>query len=86
MKFCRYNNTNYLFFYKIKDNNLTAIYQNSNFEFHFYKNSKFHNSKNAAYINNDGYKEFWLNNKRYGYQKDFTKSSWRKFIKMQVFL
>ncbi len=85
MKFYRYNDTSYSFFYKIIDNNLTAIYQNSNFESHFYKNGNFHNNKNAAYISH-GYKEFYLYGKYYGNQNDFTKSSWRKFAKLQTFL
>jgi hypothetical protein len=65
-------------------NNITAIYSNSKIIF-FYKNGKFHNTKNAAYIYNRR-KSFRFNNTWYGNQNDFTKESWRRFVKLQVFL
>jgi hypothetical protein len=52
----------------------------------FFKNGKAHNSKNAAYVRNSGYEEFYLNGICYGNQDDFTKKSWRRFAKMQAFL
>lgn len=52
----------------------------------FFKNGNFHNNKNAAFIENTGYKEFHLNDQYYGNNTNFTKSSWRKFIKLQTFL
>jgi hypothetical protein len=70
---------------KILNNNLTAIYDNS-FAIRFYKNGKYHNSKNASYISNNGYKSFYLNGKYYGKLNKFTKQSWRKFVKLKVFL
>ena len=69
----------------IKNNKLTAIYMD-NFGGDFFKDGLRHNSKNAAYIRYDGYKQFYLNNKCYGDEDDFTKQSWRRFVKMQVFL
>jgi hypothetical protein len=70
---------------KICNNELTAIYYKG-FAVRFYKNGIWHNNKNATFIRRDGYKEFYLNNKFYGDQNDFTKKSWRKFIKLQVFI
>jgi hypothetical protein len=52
----------------------------------FYKNGKIHNTKNAAYINGLGYKQFVLNDKYYGVETNFTKESWRRFVKLKVFL
>mgnify|MGYP007069468200 CR=1 FL=1 len=86
MKFYRYVIfANYL--NKIKNNNLTAIYANICGSVFFIKNTKQHNTKNASYIRYDGqYKQFCLNGKIYGYHNTFTKSSWRKFSKLQTFL
>jgi hypothetical protein len=85
MKFYRYNDTDYSFFYKIQNNKLNAIYYD-NIVIRFFKNGKYHNTKNATLIYYNGYKEFCLNNKYYGYKFNFTKKSWRRFVKMQVFL
>ena len=51
----------------------------------FYKDGLHHNSKNAAFINNKGFKYFYLNNKCYGFEYHFNKESWRRFVKLQVF-
>ena len=84
MKF--YMDKNNSFYYnKIKNNNLTCVYCD-NIAVDFYKNGKYNNTKNAAYITYDGYKQFVLNNEVYGTEKDFTKQSWRKFAKLQAFL
>jgi hypothetical protein len=80
MKFYRYFNYN-----KGRVNKLTAIYSDNNYAI-FCKNGKYYNTKNAAYIHNSAYKEFWLNDKYYGNQNDFTKESWRRFTKLQAFL
>ena len=69
---------------KINALKLNSVY-NSSFTVWFCKYGIFHNNKNASYISN-GYKGFYLNNKLYGNQDDFTKQSWRKFVKLQVFL
>jgi hypothetical protein len=79
MKFYKNN-----FYYKIISNKLTSIYVDKN-TLSFYKNGNLHNSKNVAYKNNNGYKEFVLNDIVFGYSKDFTKKSWRRFVNMQVF-
>jgi len=71
---------------KIFSNKLDAIFQNLTRNVYFYKNGFRHNSRNAAYINYNGYKEFILNNKSYHNKYVFTKQSWRKFVKIQVFL
>ena len=73
------------FWSKILDNKLSSIYFNT-FFITFYKNGKRNNNKNAAYIENNGYKEFLLNDKYYGDETNFTKQSWRKFVKLQTFL
>ncbi len=70
---------------KIINNKLTAIYFTEVY-IEFFKNGKGHNIKNAAFIRHDGDKQFWLNDKRYGYKFNFTKKSWRRFIKLQVFI
>ena len=83
MKF--YKNNNSFTDSTIRNNKLTAIHQ-SYISIRFFKNGTFYNSKNAAYINFKGYKSFYLNDEFYGYEDNFTKNSWRKFCKMQVFL
>ena len=83
MKFYREYKGNHDFWDKIIRNKLTAIYF-SKFFFVF-KNGKYHNTKNASY-NGNGYKEFYLNSRHYGNQGKFTKESWRRFVKIQVFL
>ena len=70
---------------KIRINNLDAIYHDY-YNVIFYKNGIISNSKNAAFIEINEYKEFYLNDKDYGDENSFTKKSWRKFAKLQVFL
>ena len=53
---------------------------------YFLKNGKFHNSKNAAIIYNDDSLRFYLNGTFYGFNDDFVKESWRRFIKLKVFI
>ena len=85
MKFYKFVNEAY-YLDRIKDYNLTAIYRSSSSSIQFYKNGMLHNSKNAAYVYIGGYKRFYLNGKYYSYQDKFTKKSWRKFVKLKVFL
>lgn len=72
---------------KIRAYNLTAIY-NDHFNVIFYKKGGMHNYKNAAYKNNNDYKEFTLNGVTHFccYGNSFTKESWRRYVKLQVFL
>ncbi len=77
----RENNFSYLILIKI--NKLTAIYHNY-YYIAFFKNAKLHNDKNASYIYE--HKDFRLNNVHYGHEDDFTKESWRRLVKMNVFL
>jgi hypothetical protein len=72
---------------KIINNNLTCVHCDS-IAIRFFKNGNFHNSKNASYSNYSNYKEFCLNGKLYGDNDDddFTKQSWRKFVKLKAFL
>ncbi len=83
MKFYR-DKYPYIFWYKIKDYKLTTIYYD-NIVIRFFKNGKYHNNKNACYVHKEGYKYFYLYGKYYGDQDKFTKKSWRRFVKMQVF-
>jgi hypothetical protein len=69
----------------IENNKLTCIYIND-YVVVFFKNGLYYSNKNAAHINNHGHKEFYLNNQLYGDQNNFTKESWRRFVKLQVFL
>ena len=72
------------FWRKIRDNNYTAIYYD--YYVSFLKNGNYHNEKNATNYDGIKFKEFYLNNKCYGNHNDFTKKSWRKFVKLKVFL
>ncbi len=84
MKFYREKN-NIFYLHKIAVNLLTCIYCDD-IAIDFGKNAQNHNTKNAAYIRFDGHKCFSLNGKYYGDQNDFTKKSWRRFVKMKVFI
>ncbi len=70
---------------KIRFNNLDAIYHDY-YNIIFYKNGIISNSKNAALIEINEYKEFILNDEYYGCENDFTKESWRRFTKLKAFL
>jgi hypothetical protein len=83
MKFYKSNSYYGPYLEKILSNKLNAIY--SYYSVLFFKNGKEHNPKNAAYISNK-IKQFKLNNKFYGDQDDFTKYSWRRFVKLSTFL
>ena len=85
MKFYVEDKYNYVYWNKISDNKLTVIYYNG-FAVRFYKNGCWYNSKNAAVIHNNGIKFFYLNDSFYGKEYDFTKKSWRRFIKLKTFL
>jgi hypothetical protein len=86
MKFYKDKNNEYYYWDKIINNNLTAVYVNKNKSIRFFKNGKLHNSKNTAYVHKDGYKIFYLNSKLYGDKDNFTKQTWRRFIKLQALL
>ena len=84
MKFYKEDSANYFYWEKIKNNKLTVTYFSNNIW--FFKNGKIHNAKNVAFIKSNGLKKFHLNGKSYGYEKDFTKESWRRFAKLHAFL
>ncbi len=90
MKF--YRDKKYKFYiYYLFNNKLTAIYSYIDYV-GFYKNNFHHNVKNAAHIKNaahvseNKFKFFYLNGNLYGKDYDFTKKSWRRFIKLNTFL
>ena len=86
MKFYKDQNKNNFYYYDIICfNNLDAIYYDNNYVI-FLKNGIESNNKNYAVIKYNGYKIFSLNGKTYGYKDDFTKESWRRFVKLQAFL
>jgi hypothetical protein len=85
MKFYKDKNTAY-FINKIIDNKLLAVIDTKYKTVVFYKNGKFHNNKNAAIIYNDDSLRFYLNGTFYGFNDDFFKESWRRFIKLKVFI
>jgi hypothetical protein len=85
MKFYKEKKYYKYYTFKIYDYKLTAIYCDSAVVI-FYKNGSEHNSKNASNIDFYGYKQFCLNGKFYGDKYNFTKQSWRKFVKLQAFL
>jgi hypothetical protein len=82
MKFYKDKTFNYWAFIIINNSNAIINYKS---EIRFFKNGLAHNSKNAA-VSYGFYKRFFLNGKNYGDQYEFTKESWRKFVKLQVFL
>ena len=84
MKFYR-DKYNWNFLNKIEHSELTSIHQSYSNSIQFFLNGKCHNAKNASYIFSD-YTEFHLNGTYYGGQDDFDKKSWRKFVKLQVFI
>ncbi len=84
MKFYKDNIRNY-FWNRISVNKLTAIHSSTKYV-QFFKNGKYHNPNNADFIDNKGFKEFSLYDKSYGNHNDFTKHSWRRFVKLQIFL
>jgi hypothetical protein len=85
MKFYREKDSLH-YWLKIRSNNLDAIYYDNGSW--FFKNGEIHNYKNAAYKNNNDYKEFALNGVIHFccYGNSFTKESWRRYVKLQVFL
>jgi hypothetical protein len=82
MKF--YRDRNFYYWVKIVDHELTAIHCEKGVR--FVKNGNFHNNKNAAFIYYSGVKYFYLNEKGYGDHNNFTKKSWRKFVKLITFI
>ncbi len=88
MKFYKEKSTfDAVFFNKIFNFNLSAIYCDSSY-CEFFKNGQIHNYKNASIIDFK-FKKYFLNNKYYGCEYEFTKKSWRKFVrelKLQAFL
>ncbi len=82
MKF--YKDKNFYYWVKIVEDKLTAIHCERGVR--FVKDGDFHNNKNAAFITIKRHKEFILNDKNYGNQDDFTKKSWRRFVKLKAFL
>jgi hypothetical protein len=77
---------------KIIDDKLSAVYNYCSYDYGyhyfitFYKDGKCHNNKNACYVDDEGVKLFFLNAKEFGNQDNFTKETWRRFIKLQAFL
>ena len=83
MKFYKYKRDQY-YYSKISNNKLNAIYS---FDYvMFFKNGLPHNNKNAAYIEKNGYKVFYLKNIVHGVNNNFSKKSWRKFYKLYSFI
>ena len=52
----------------------------------WYKNGKYHREDGPTIEFIDGRKEWWLNDKCYGYNNDFKKKSWKKFVSTLVFI
>ena len=85
MKFYKDKHKNDFYYFDIiKDNHISCVYYDGN-DFIFFKNGDYHNYKNAAYIYFDGYEEFFINGNRIGTENNFTKQSWRRFVKLQAF-
>ncbi len=85
MKFYKEKTYYKYYMYLIFDDKLTAIYCDIASTF-FYTNGYENNIKNASYISKNDYKEFCLNGIYYGNNNNFTKSSWRRFVKLKAFL
>jgi hypothetical protein len=85
MKFYIDKNKSDLCWNKILDDKLTCILFDHYKVVTFYKNGIEHNSKNAALVSCSIRKIFYLNGKYFGIDYDFTKKTWRKFVKLQIF-
>ncbi len=83
MKFYIYK-SHFQYLSNIIKNRLDAVYIDD-VSIDFFKNGKLHNFKNAAIFYNKIEKGFCLNGTHYGTNYSFTKRSWRRFVKMQVF-
>jgi hypothetical protein len=91
MKFYRDKNSSSHYFYLVKaeNNNLNAICIDSANIVRFLINRKRHNTKNASFYEfyeDKIYKIFYLNDEAYGNENEYDKQSWRKFVKLQVFI
>ncbi len=75
-------NGHYSYWHRIYNRKLTAIHSDESVR--FIKNGRYSNSKNAAFIKYNGVKDFCLDGK--SYKEDFTKESWRRFLKLRAFL
>ncbi len=84
MKFYRYPPANKQKIIPFDQSNL--IYQNDLKQISFLRNNRYHNVKNAAFLTKSGCKEYYLDGKCYGNQEKLTKESWRRFVKLQLFL
>ena len=85
MKFYKYK-YDFDYWNKIINKKLTCVYSNYNYV-RFYKNGIKHNIKNFALFDiNNKYKEFFLNGISYGDKYNFTKQSWRRFVKLKAFI
>jgi hypothetical protein len=85
MKFYK-DREGYYYLEKIEDSKLNAICIDSTNIVRFLKNGKRHNDRNYSYIEPNRFKVFYLNGKMYGFTEDFTKQTWRRFVKLQAFL
>ncbi len=84
MKFYKYK-YDFDYWNKIINKKLTCVYSNYSYV-RFYKNGKKHNIKNCALFDfNNKYKQFFLNGINFSNEKRFTKQSWRRFAKLQIF-
>lgn len=80
MKFYKCKNFNKILYF-----HLNCVYCNYSYV-QFFKNGMLNNAKNASYVPYHAMKIFYLNGKCYGTEKQFTKQSWRKFVKLKAFL
>jgi hypothetical protein len=84
MKFYTEYKSSYYFWDKIANNKLSAVYYDVFIS--FFKNGKYHNNKHATNIYKRSFKDFYLNGEYYCNEYDFTKQSWRIFVKLKAFL
>jgi hypothetical protein len=88
MKFYRdkYSSSHYFYLTKAENNNLNAICIDSANIVRFLINGKRHNTKNASFYESKIYKIFYLNDEAYGNENEYDKQSWRRFVKLRMFL
>ena len=100
MKFYRdkYSSSHYFYLTKAENNNLNAICIDSANIVRFLINGKRHNTKNASFYEfyeDKIYKIFYLNDEAYysdynkhldGNENEYDKQSWRRFVKLIMFL
>jgi len=63
--------------------NFTGVVKNEHNSFIYYLNGKFHREDGPAVEWSNGDKKWFLNDKYYGSNNDYTNESWIRFVKLE---